>query len=72
MGIIRKEVPVGGRESYGNLGSCIFSITDALCFASPSASTSSKWYSSASLSVERWVTRSVRSMVREVNPLASR
>lgn len=59
-------------NTYGKFDSCTFSKTDTICLVSSSAMISARWYSRASLSVENWVTRSVRSMIREVKPLASR
>lgn len=58
--------------SYGNFGNCMFSEMDAISAVSPSVTMSWKWYWRASLSVVNWVTRSVRSMVSEAKPLASR
>jgi len=59
-------------SAYENFGSLMLSSANNTSLVSSSAMMSARWYSSASLSFERWETRSVMSNVREVKPSVSR
>lgn len=55
-----------------NPGSVVLVSVLKTCFESPSATISSKWYESASASVAVEVTRSQRSIVKDVKPEVDR